>query len=457
MTDLETRVREKQVERLPISRGEVLLRDLATRYPNLEDDILQEHEARQFTAAPSTSLASSFGGTSLPSAPVELKHSTKSSGRRITTVARSPLLPPASDLIFDMDDLDGNPPVKHVHPERPTYQAMNPWRDANGKPLKEQPPVFKSDQKFRVVPESLSADLNGREAWSEVRPSGQGYVSHPFPSLSCSKRGYATKSVEGTPKRSQVTPSQQSPQSRSTSGLQSPVAPLRSPSLSTPGVSPWKKQDSSPAIPFTTLQKEQTNQALSSTFPPSTQSSLPERQAKSKPILPTRSKIPPSMSTDPSILRRNSATPTSTSTIPTQIRSVPGKSFQQKATPHTPVILETFPILGSSPQNLVDIIAQQTSEQKALSAKATPRSLKEIQEEEEFLQWWEQESLRVKEEEEAIARMTELSMLDGGRERGRAGGGGRGRGMKGRNAKGRGNAGVRGQDFGRGYVHNRGN
>src|SRR5208282_5904134 len=104
MADLEVRVRAKQVERLPISRGEILLHDLAARYPNLNDDILQELEARRFTAAPGTSLASSFGGTSLPSPPVELKHSPKS-GRRgrksVTPIARSPSLRPASDLIFD--------------------------------------------------------------------------------------------------------------------------------------------------------------------------------------------------------------------------------------------------------------------------------------------------------------------------------------------------------------------
>ena len=102
---------------------------------------------------PVTSLSSSFGGTSLPSTPVELKHSPKSSGRRgrksVTPVARSPLLRPASDLIFDMDDdLDGSPLVKHVRPERPAAQAKNPWRDVNGKPLKEQPPTFDVESKI---------------------------------------------------------------------------------------------------------------------------------------------------------------------------------------------------------------------------------------------------------------------------------------------------------------------
>jgi len=85
--------------------------------------------------------------------------------------------------------------------------------------------------------------------------------------------------------------------------------------------------------------------------------------------------------------------------------------------------------------NLADIIAQQTSEQAALSAKALPRSFIEIQEEERFLLWWEQESQRVK-EEEMLARTAELSMADGrgrgrGRARGRGRGDGRGRGGRG--------------------------
>jgi inhibitor of Bruton tyrosine kinase len=92
-------------------------------------------------------------------------------------------------------------------------------------------------------------------------------------------------------------------------------------------------------------------------------------------------------------------------------------------------------VLGSSPQNLAEIIAQQTSEQAALTAKAAPRSLKDIQEEERFLQWWERESLRVRREEE-IARGKEGE----GRGRGRGRGGRDGRG--GRGWRGRGGAGL---------------
>lgn len=180
MSDLEVRVREKQVERLPISRGEILLHDLAARYPNLEDDILQEHEARQFTSVLGTSLASSHGASSLPSTPVDLKHvnSKGSLGRRtrrsVTPVTNNPVLRPASDLIFDMDDdLDmGSPSVKPGRPHAPTN--ANPWRDVSGKPLKEQPPAFSANQQFRLVPESVAADVSGHEAWSEVKTPSKG-------------------------------------------------------------------------------------------------------------------------------------------------------------------------------------------------------------------------------------------------------------------------------------------
>src|SRR5277367_1437852 len=434
MSDLEVRVREKQVERLPISRGEVLLHDLAARYPNLGDDILQEHEARQFTSTLGTSLASSHGASSLPSTPVDQKHAnTKGSlGRKtrrsVTPVANSPVLRPTSDLIFDMDDdLDmGSPSIKPGRPHGPT--CANPWRDVNGKPLKEQHPVFSANQRFRIVPESVAADPAGHEVWSEVKTPSKGY--HLWRTIDKIRKRDMSAKVSTVP---QPTPSRPSPQSRPGSGIPSHAVPLSSPSLSTPGVSPWKKQDTSPPISFTSLQKEQESPTLSSTFPPSTQTSMPKRPVPpTKPV--TRPPLPSSTSTDSVVPRRHSATTTTpASTTPTQIRSVPGKSFQQKPPPtaqQSPRIAqEAFPVLGSSPQNLADIIAQQTSEQKALTAKATPRSLKEIQEEEQFLQWWEQESQRMK--EELAAQTAEMSMRGRGRgQRGR-GGDGRGRGARG--------------------------
>jgi hypothetical protein len=86
-------------------------------------------------------------------------------------------------MIFDMDDdLDisqASPAMKQTKSVEASHgEAKNPWRDASGKPLKEQPSTFSSNQKFRVMPESVSADLNGHghDVWSEIKTPAKGYI-----------------------------------------------------------------------------------------------------------------------------------------------------------------------------------------------------------------------------------------------------------------------------------------
>ena len=437
MEDLEVRVRAKQVERLPISRGEILLSDLAARYPTLEEEIQEEREARQFASALGTSLPSSISGSSVPSTPLDWKRppsrpSTGKKGKKgVPSATNSPVLrPTASDLMFDMDDLDAPPPPQETKRSpivgRDVPEA-NPWRDVHGKPLKEQPPVFTPNQKFRVLHESVSAVNDGQQGWSEV--GGRG------------KREGIQRTAE-PPKNLQMTPMRASPHA-GPSTSQTPVSATASPTLSTPGASPWKKTEPTPAIPFKSVLQEAKNTAtLSSTFPPSTQTKLPERPTP-KPATTAARPRPtgPVYSSDGPSVRRNSAT---TATAACRIHSVPGKSFQTPSRPsQPPPTPDMFPALGASPQNLSEIMAEQKSEQKALSAKAVPRSLKEIQEEEKFLQWWEAESARVREEEEAVARMKEESLR--GSQRGRGRGRGRGQGHSGGRGRGRGDVRGRGE------------
>jgi len=219
----------------------------------------------------------------------------------------------------------------------------------------------------------------------------------------------------------QPTPVKLSPQAHTNTGPPPQSAGPASPSLSTPGASPWKTASRSPPISFTSVQKEQSTPTLASTFPPATKPSLPPRPNV---ISGARSKPPPPTSKGSTSTRRSAGAGTqSPSTTPIQVRSVPGKSFQNQPQPRpsiqSPILPDMFPILGSSPQNFADIIAQQTSEQQARNAKMAPRSLKEIQEEEQFLQWWERESQRVQEEEIRIKKMAQ-------RRRGQRGNGGRG-------------------------------
>lgn len=215
-----------------------------------------------------------------------------------------------------------------------------------------------------------------------------------------------------------------------------PVEPLAPPNPSTLAASPWKKPQTTPPISFKSLQRGQSNQMLSLTFPPSTQTSLPNRPAQPKTPVSGPS-FPQSTSTTPPIVPKKSTTTSSASTS-TQIRSVPGKSFQQqKSVSTSPIIPDMFLALGSSPQSLADIIAQQTSEQAAQSAKVAPRSLKDIQEEEQFLQWWEQESQRVQEEQ----LLAQMPNRDGRGRGGRCGTRGRGLGRGRGRGRGRGESG----------------
>ena len=95
---------------------------------------------------------------------------------------------------------------------------------------------------------------------------------------------------------------------------------------------------------------------------------------------------------------------------------------------HTPAPAE--PTLQLS---MADILAQQNREKEIIKESAAKRSLQEIQEEQAFQKWWDMESKKVKEEEEAVRRPAMVGRGGkAGRARSRAGRGGRSGGSKGK-------------------------
>ncbi len=96
---------------------------------------------------------------------------------------------------------------------------------------------------------------------------------------------------------------------------------------------------------------------------------------------------------------------------------------------------------------MADILTQQQLEKDVIREAVAKRSLQEIQQEQEFQEWWDLESRKVREEEEELVRglggRVEKSERSGrGKERGRGEGrGGRGRGR----GRGRGGAQERGR------------
>lgn len=170
------------------------------------------------------------------------------------------------------------------------------------------------------------------------------------------------------------------------------------------------------------------------------QGSLPARSNSSSNSLPLTHPRPPlgshalhSDSTAPSLLLPASSTP---------IESIR----------HQPPVVE--PSLQLS---MADILALQQTEKDIIKEAAAKRSLQEIQEEQAFQEWWDQESRKVMEKEEKAGQNTEEGGEGSSRGKGRDRGRGRGRGREGKSgARGgrggdsRGGRGVRDGRGGRG-------
>ncbi|KAI0152678.1 hypothetical protein GGR57DRAFT_469943 [Xylariaceae sp. FL1272] len=106
------------------------------------------------------------------------------------------------------------------------------------------------------------------------------------------------------------------------------------------------------------------------------------------------------------------------------------RAENQPLTPHSKSYIRRAPKQEQEfGLGLADIIGQQQREQQSHKEAVAKRSLQEIQQEQEFQEWWDQESNRVKEEE--ARRLAKEESKDKKREGGRRGRGGRSKGRGG--------------------------
>ena len=116
---------------------------------------------------------------------------------------------------------------------------------------------------------------------------------------------------------------------------------------------------------------------------------------------------------------------------------VPSKTEPQiQSVRHIPAPTSSSSIDTS--RSMAEILAQQDLEKRAIKEAAAKRSLQEIQQEQEFQQWWDSEARRVQEEEQQAANAA-ANAARGGRGKG---GGGRARSGKGRGGRGAAGAGA---------------
>jgi inhibitor of Bruton tyrosine kinase len=241
-----------------------------------------------------------------------------------------------------------------------------------------------------------------------------------------------------------------------------PAEAAISPSTGPARPSPWHITSIRPSV---SIQEETANAGPSR--------STDQRRASGTPPLTMRQTIPGNMAA----ARKSSAISTgSGSHIDTQRRSVSSPVVHQtspnahhtpakpqprpspapnvpttpsKSSPIIPKSIRHIPpaptLEPSSQSSMADILTQQQTEKSAQRAATTKRSLQEIQEEQAFQEWWDQEEAATKarmEQEAAAAAAAEAKVKGAASGRGRA----RGRGASGQSGRGRGRRGSAAAD-----------
>jgi len=340
------------------------------------------------------------------------------------------------DLMFDMDDEDdplGSSPdlpifkpvlqlntsakVERRVPERSAdmqFKSIEVNTSTSAKPLTgdqntETPPSTTKTWSAPVLP---SSKLDMREIMAQASATRTSNLSM---SLSAQKAKDEAAKKAAAPKLSQKERKKQQQQA-----LQQPKASPQSPSVI--------KTDEKPSSPW----------QLAATGSKTNLKDILQAEVKTPPVgLSPKTVESPSTQ---SLVHRRTASPDTRfsgqqrshkpkvqpgSSAPSNSALQPRPSKSATLIPHSKSY--TAPASKAEPSlqlSMADIIGQQKREQEVIKEAVAKRSLQEIQEEQAFQEWWDQESKRAQEEEATRAAASSRG--------GRSGGGGKGKGGRGR-------------------------
>jgi hypothetical protein len=476
LLELNEAVRANQLNCLPFAksgRTELLLHE---RYPNLAEDILEERQRRvrdmTFRATlkdDDSRLSSSFRARVgslddlMSASPSQEKLRRKSKAAR--NAPFSPSIRPKDstvDLMFEMDDEEpfsvGSPlspelkptlasvPVGSASPKiswQETEPRSVPDNQALSLPQKPLDPAVrnqdenpKTGTKMWSSPALPSSKLDMREIMAQASSTRTSALSM---SLSVQKSKEEMESKQSAPKLSQRERKKQQQAMQQALNQAQPPQEGNERKLA----SPWQISGPGPKISLKDVLSEPKPLPLmlaSNSFgsPVQAQSltlrrtASPDTRFAGQPRRANNStpKTQPSPSNGPS-------------RPPTQIAPTKSSLSIPHSKSYTPSATRAEPTLQLS---MSDIIGQQRREQEVIREAVAKRSLQEIQEEQAFQEWWDQESRRAQEEEAARTRTVVSGSGSGGKNRGGRGkSGGRGRGGRGRGDA-RDRARVRGQE-----------
>ncbi|EGX93106.1 BTB domain and ankyrin repeat containing protein [Cordyceps militaris CM01] len=463
LLDLDEVVRENQLARLPFvrsGRAELLLHE---KYPDLVVDIEEERQRRvkefAFKAThreEERKLSSSYRARFGSLDEVAAFPRTPDVGRRKSSFARnepfSPSLRPKEshgDLIFDMDE----DVAKYGNVSSPNALSPIPQLDLDVESMAQLPeaawqqPKKKHSVSFSRSPISsapapaLSASrtLGGTPITPANNPARKASAPWASPILSTTKLDLRGIMSEASPKpTSALTTSLVAAASRDTP---SPKAPAKMSQkerkrqlqkyAETQVVADDEKTSSKPWQPVSFGDNTTPWKAA----PPAPKVSLQEAMASESqsrgPVPKTKPLV--AAETEPETKRRTSSPDTKFSGQNRSRRAVPDASATNSQQGSSPLVPHSksyitrerreAPLAGAT---LADIIGQQKREQELVKEAVAKRSLQEIQQEQAFQEWWDQESRRAQEEEAQRSARPARDRGDAGTKRGRRGRGGRG-------------------------------
>jgi hypothetical protein len=457
---------ENQLAYLPFARSgraEALLFD---RYPELAERIERGKRAKVDAImlsnkyAEGDSLSTSFRAQSLEEvAASPLRQRNK---RRASKETKSPALTPAlkgkastQDLMFEMsegDDDDEDNVTKKIKPPRFTEQSRDeqvvetpvgsletPWANIR-RPSQLSPHTFaKGDD----IPLKSVSPLPP-PAIKETRPSGQPWGATSLAGAKLDLKDIMAQDSSATPsnlslglsrgeseriaKAAHAKLSQK--ERKRLAQAQQLGTPLEKPQPVPPTVSPWQA----------TAHRKSSTPVVAPAAQPSPKPSSQPSRASSTPQLTMRQTVSNKGSASKQKDKRTasqSAQGASGTASPSTRPAANDRGMSVSTDPiPTPRSVRHIPLpqhsLTSPSQHLsmMEILSLQEAEKTSIREAAAKRSLQEIQQEQEFQQWWDQESRRLIEEEEQTKRLVNQHARAAARERGK------GRGGKGGKAKG---------------------
>ncbi|KAF3917956.1 hypothetical protein ABW20_dc0110466 [Dactylellina cionopaga] len=488
MAELDDAVKSRQLAYMPITRSGRAEADLLQRHPHLVTEVDTERQAQlqlfdhgQINN-PSTetdltgSLASYRQSSSFRAGSYEKNKRRRSSksGQEKPSVKSPPLMPAqGSELIFDMDDEDpatrlAKTPTSHSpgfsrgdsYSFRSTTPKGEVWYDCKGKQISVdgvssdeiQSSAGEASSKlpWTIGSGIQSTKLDMREIMVQASKNRTSNLSLGLSSTEPTAIETLPTSNFTAPITAKISQKERKRQQQQQQLQVQQAATIAAPVLSStpdkpvlgPKASPWKAIRSTsnplslhPTSPLQTPRKEIASNKILDVIntPPSSHLHQPGINTSPKHITSPRQ---PSFNTPkqslptppPQIQTRRYNSSGDVVSALTATRSV--SSPMQPRSEH----YEEFPPISARLEQLnlplAEIIQQEQIQQDIIKGKAPKQSLQEIQQEQEFLDWWEKESERYQQEE--VERQVVEQTQKVGTTRGRGRGGGAARGTRGK-------------------------